>query len=73
MNAARLDKSARLMAVLDFIACRPEGATSMEIIKACNVVAPSTVVSELRHQGKNIECRREEWNGRPVWRYKVIA
>jgi hypothetical protein len=69
VNAASLETSARLQAVLDFLANRPDGATSMEIIKACNVVAPATVVSEIRHQGHRIDCKRE---GRH-WRYKVIA
>lgn len=69
MNAAKLSRSLRLQCVLDFLQHRPNGATSMEIINACKVVAPATVVSELRHQGYAIDCQREG----DVWRYRMVA
>jgi hypothetical protein len=69
MHAAKLSKSLRLQFVLEYLKSRPNGATSMEIIYACRVVAPATVVSELRHQGYDIDCQREG----DVWRYRVVA
>jgi hypothetical protein len=68
MNVARLSKSLRLQLVLDYLQNRPNGATSMEIIQACRVVAPATVVSELRHQGYDIECQRKG----DAWHYRMV-
>ncbi len=69
MNAAKLSRSPRLQRVLEYLQNRPNGATSMEIIVACKVVAPATVVSELRHQGYAIECQRQG----DIWHYRMVA
>jgi hypothetical protein len=67
MNAAKLEKSYRLQRVLDQLRCHPNGISSMTLIRNAQVVAPGTVVSELRHQGYDIDCKREG----QVWTYKL--
>ena len=41
----------------------------MTLIRKAQVVAPGTVVSEIRHQGYKIDCERKG----QVWMYKLIA
>jgi len=78
MNAAHLETSGRLQRVRDFLFSRGErGATSMEIIKECFVVAPSTVVAELRRSLVHEEipkAKREKdpATGNVVWRYFIF-
>lgn len=68
MHAAKLS-CPRLRRVLTLLTERTDGATSMEIIQKCDVVAPATVVSELRHSGVKIDCKREG----KVWRYRLVV
>lgn len=57
MNAARLDRSARLRRVARLLADgRPR--TTLQIASAARVCAVSTVVSELRQNGLAIACQR---------------
>lgn len=70
MNAAKLERSERLQRVLTLLKNYPTmGVTSMEIIVGAQVVAPATVVSELRHQGYNINCQRKDG----VWVYRLVS
>ena len=69
MNAARIEKSYRLQRVLAELRNHPEGISSMTLIRNAQVVAPGTVVSELRHQGFEISCKREG----PLWNYRLKA
>lgn len=57
MHHAKLDKSHRLQRVLAVLS---DGLphTSRDLIRRAHTVAPATTVSELRHQGKHINCRR---------------
>jgi hypothetical protein len=70
MHAAKLDSSDRLQRVRDF-------PTSMEIIKECFVVAPSTVVAELRRSLVHEEippAKREKdpTTGNVIYRYFIF-
>ena len=67
MNAAKVDNSARLQRVLETLRRHPEGASSMTIITEAQVVAPGTVVSELRHCGYDIDCSRKG----DIWTYRM--
>ncbi len=69
MHNAKLEKSYRLQKVLDLLRSHPEGISSMTLIRKAQVVAPGTVVSEIRHQGYKIDCERKGL----VWFYKLIA
>jgi type II secretory pathway component PulJ len=69
MNAAKVDNSARLQRVLACLERHPEGVSSMKLITEALVVAPGTVVSELRHQGYLINCQRRG----SVWTYTLTA
>ena len=70
MNIAKVESSKRLQRVLDCLKrYLISGVSSMTLIEECYVVAPATVVSELRHQGYQIECERKG----KVWIYKLVA
>jgi len=69
MHAARAEKSYRLQRVLEALRSHPKGISSMTLIRVAQVVAPGTVVSELRHQGFDIQCKREG----PLWNYRLIG
>ena len=66
MNAARLEKSARLQRVLSLLSSGREYST-MEIVQGAQVMAVSAAVSELRAQGKTIHCERRG----SVWYYRM--
>lgn len=69
MNAAKVEKSYRLGRVLEALRNHPDGISSMTLIRVAQVVAPGTAVSELRHQGYNIDCKRTG----SVWIYKLVG
>lgn len=75
IHAADLKKSARLQRVLAFLRDRGQaGATTMDIIRSCSVVAVNSVVSELRVNGYNITATRERDDGDTrVYRYRMVA
>lgn len=58
MHYAKLENSHRLKNLLLLLKCGRELST-MELSLKCGIYALSTAISELRHQGYNIECRRE--------------
>ena len=66
MNAANLERSARLQRVLALLSSGREYST-MEIVQQAQVMAVSAAVSELRAQGKNIKCKRRG----NVWYYRM--
>lgn len=75
MNAASLHRSGRLQRVKAFLESRRErGATTREIIAEANVCAVNSVVSELRSNGVQIDCKNEGLNdqGAAIFRYKII-
>lgn len=56
MNAARLEKSARLQRV--YAALQKHGAlTTMQIIQTANVCAVNSIISELRANNIRIDCK----------------
>ena len=62
MNAASIEKSARLGRVLDLLLQGGEYST-LDIIKQANVCAVNSIVAELRQNGIDINCQRrgERW------------
>lgn len=67
MNAANLKTSYRLQKVLGELKAHPQGISSMTLIRKAQVVAPGTVISELRSQGYAIDCKRKG----DVWIYTL--
>ena len=58
MHAARIDKSARLQRVLKLLRYKiPYRFTTLEIIKRAKVCAVNSIISELRANGYEIDCR----------------
>lgn len=75
IHAANPAKSRRLQAVLAFLIKRgQEGATTREIIKACEVCAVNAIVPELRANGYKITCKvkGDPVTGGRVARYILI-
>lgn len=66
MNAAKLDRSARLQRVHALLKSGREFST-MEIVNGAQVMAVSAAISELRAQGKVIRCQRRA----DVWYYRM--
>lgn len=75
IHAADVTKSKRLQRVAKYLAKRgKKGATTMDIIRSCSVVAVNSVVSELRINGYNITATRERDDGDSrVYRYRMVA
>ena len=69
MHYAKLDKSARLQRVYEYLNRSKSEKTTMDIIKAANVCAVNSIISELRRNGFEIKTRRE---GR-LYYYKLVA
>jgi hypothetical protein len=69
MHLAKIESSKRLQRVYECLKRHPLGVSSMTLIEECYVVAPGTVVSELRHQGYKIGCQREG----KAWIYRLEA
>ena len=68
MHAAKLHKSDRLQRVHTVLkAVSPRWFSTRDIIEIANVCAVSSIASELRANGVNIECRREG----NVWSYRL--
>ena len=67
MNSASLKRSARLKRVDDLLADGSEYST-LEIVNKAQVCAVNSIISELRANGREINCRREKH----VWYYKRI-
>lgn len=72
IRAASLDTN-RLQSVLAFLRERGErGATTLEIVERCKVLAPNTAIAELRERGipvSKAKSERETDTGRRVFRY----
>jgi hypothetical protein len=67
MHSARLSRSDRLQRVADLLLDgRPH--TTLDIIKAANVCAVNSIISELRANGMKILCRRSG----DVWQYQLL-
>ena len=76
MHKATLKGSETLRRLLAFLQARGEvGATSIELTQALDLVAVATWVSQLRHNGVNVDCQYERTTetGRRVHRYRVVA
>lgn len=75
MHAAKIDKSDRLMRVLEFLHQRGKaGASTREIIREANVCAVNSIVAEIRANGIIVDCECEgttEAGGR-IYRYRVV-
>lgn len=59
MHAADLSKSERLQRVDNLLADGRE-YTTMEIVQIAGVCAVNSIIAELRHNGRQIKCRRED-------------
>ena len=59
MNAASLDRSARLARVLKVLKRRKE-STTLQIMDEARVCAVSACISEIRQQGYPISCQRRQ-------------
>ena len=75
MNAAKLEKSSRLQAVLAFLRDRGErGATTAELQAATGSMAIHSDVAEVRANGVEVSCAYDGTsNGRRVYRYRLAA
>lgn len=62
MNAASIEKSARLGRVLDLLSQGGE-FTTLDIIKQANVCAVNSIIAEIRQNGYDINCQRrgDKW------------
>lgn len=58
MHAAKLENSPRLQRVLRLLTKAKKPLTTMQISRMANVMAVSACVSELRHGGTQIACKR---------------
>jgi hypothetical protein len=58
MNAASIEKSDRLVRVLDLLSQGGEFST-LQIVKDANVCAVNSIVAELRQNGYAINCQRK--------------
>lgn len=71
-HSARLETSPRLKRVLAYLETKGAGgATTMEIVRACDVCAVNSIIDELRHNGLRIDCLPEgrSATGSNVFRY----
>jgi hypothetical protein len=62
MHAANIEKSERLVRVLDLLSQSGEFST-LDIIRQANVCAVNSIVAELRQNGFEINCQRrgDKW------------
>lgn len=67
MKAARLESSARLQRVLDYLSDGREHST-LDIVVGASVCAVNSCIAELRANGYHIACRREG----DVWLYRLV-
>lgn len=61
IHYAKIDKSARLQRLRDFLADGKEHST-LDIIHGANIAAVSAAVTELRENGFKVACRKVEAN-----------
>ena len=66
-HSAQLSKSDRLQRVLKYLKDSRQERSTMDIIKAVNVCAVNSIISELRDNGIAIDCRRDG----NIWLYKL--
>lgn len=72
IHAAKLETSARLQAVVAYLKKRgAEGATTREIVIACDVCAVNSIVDEIRENGIPVFCKAagRSQEGANVYRY----
>lgn len=67
MHSARIDHSKRLQRVDDLLADGKE-YTTMEIVQKANVCAVNSCIAELRANGREIKCRRQN----DIWYYRRV-
>jgi len=67
MNAARLEKSVRLLRVLGVLSDR-QWHTTRDIVHEADVCAVNSIISELRANGIDIEC---ECAGKGRFQYRL--
>jgi hypothetical protein len=68
MHAASIDKSPRLQRVDRFL---QDGRwhSTLEIVQGCHVCAVNSIIAELRHNGRVIDCERRG----DVWWYRLAV
>ena len=73
MHAARLERSPRLRRVHELLIDGREYST-LEIVDAARVCAVNSIISELRANGMNIECRQSVApHGERIWLYRMVS
>lgn len=72
MNHGKLAKSPRLQRVHAFLKEAGGEVTTMEIVVGARAMAVSAVISELRANGAEINCRQEHRETGRVWLYTLI-
>ena len=75
MNARNPKTSGQLGHILEFLQERgTSGATTAEVCEYCGTLNAATCVSELRHSGYNVVCKREgiSEEGRRIYRYYMV-
>lgn len=75
MNARSPETSEQLKGIYEFLRTRAaHGATTAEICQCCGTLNAATCISELRHAGYNVVCKREgiSKEGRKVYRYFLL-
>ena len=70
MHAASFPRSPRLRLVLQLLADGEEH-TTRDVIRATDVCAVNSIMSELRANGFSISCRQGKRRGRRVWLYQL--
>ena len=70
MPAARLAHSPRLQRVLAVLSDAREHST-LDLVRATDVLAINSVIHELRCNGYDIACRSAKRRGRRVWLYQL--
>ncbi len=75
MNARNPKKAEQLKAMLVLLHRRGKGgATTWELAKVGGSCAPSTCISEIRANGYNVQCTREDYaEGQRIYRYRLIG
>lgn len=70
MHAARIEDSPRLQKVLEFLR-RKGSATTLEIVRGCDVCAVNSIIAEIRANGFLINCNAVKGQ-RGVYRYQLV-
>ena len=71
MHAARVERSERLQRVLLLLA-DGKPRTTWEIISEARVCAVNSIISELRANGFEIECRPKK-GGKGIYEYRLLG